>query len=1094
MDTDTPSTTLYTPEEQLALDKAKSSLKYTGSRYEIGIPWKEDHPILPNNRSMAERRFFSLEKSLNKKPKVAERYNEVMQSNIDKGYIVETTFPTSEQACWYLPHFPVIREDKLTTKVRIVLDSAAQYEDTSLNDMMLTGPKIQKDLIDIILRFRSGAVALTGDIKEMFPQVQLRAEDQNYHRLLWRDIGSSGPLKEYKAVRLTFGDRASPFLAQYVVASHAEKNQDRFPLAVAACANALYMDDSIVSVDNVHEGVNLRKELSSMLKEAGFEIRRWCSNKLSVLADVPKEDQADGINFETEELPCVKTLGVKWDAQSDTIGYQYTASSMEVVTKRTLLSKVAKLFDPLQLLAPFVIRAKIILQEAWILGLGWDEPFPSSLATKVTSWIEELPDVANFQLPRWYYGEGLLNRQLHVFVDASSLAYAAVAYILSKYNDGHVSVSLVLARARVAPIKAVSIPRLELMAAVLGMRLGFRVATQLELNVEEAIFWSDSMDVICWLHGKSRRYKPFVAHRVSAIQEVTNPSQWRHVPGIDNPADLATRGAKVEDMSMDTVWTTGPRFLHRGREDWPTPVEVKPEAASQEVLAESKKIDVSSSYGTITSHLLPSTLFDPERYSTWSKTVRVTAWCRRWRRMSGLNRTISPTLEADEILTAEKYWLQYMQGQEQTAGVIEQLKSGEVVKNMRNLSPFLDAEGLLRVGGRLEKSQLPYDAKYPIIVPSRNHLCTLLVRHYHTRCKHAKGTNALLAETRQRFWILNGRAEIKRFQQSCILCIKIKKKQGEQLMASLPSFRVTVPIRAFAKCGIDFAGPFTVKITRFKRDKRYICLFTCLCSRAVHLEVAHGLDTQSFLNAFSRMSSRRGRPEEVVTDNGSNFVGAERYLRELVEGLNQTVILEKAAELGISWKFNPPLGSHHGGVFEAMVKAVKKALKAILSEVNISDEELLTAVVEVEGLLNSRPLVYCGNDPLDEVLTPNHFLYGQSGGQLAPAVMEGLAFNLRHRWRLIQDLVTKVWRRWMREYLSIQQQRPKWFRQRENLKVDEIVLFVDQSNPKGRWPLAKVVKVYPGSDGHVRVVDLEVAGKTMRRPITKLCPLPVVRD
>ena len=238
------------------------------------------------------------------------------------------------------------------------------------------------------------------------------------------------------------------------------------------------------------------------------------------------------------------------------------------------------------------------------------------------------------------------------------------------------------------------------------------------------------------------------------------------------------------------------------------------------------------------------------------------------------------------------------------------------------------------------------------------------------------------------------------------------------------------------------------------------------------------------------MVARRGKPEVMISDNGTNFTSAERELRDLVSTLDQTRIKEQVVHDGIQWRFNPPGGSHHGGIFEALIKSAKKALRAILGESKTTDEELLTAVVEVEGILNSRPLTYCSRDPNDEhVLTPNHFLHGQMGGQLAPRVIDDLAFNPRNRWRFIQDLISKCWRRLMKEYLSTLNTRNKWVEEKRNIAPGEVVLMVDPSNPRGHWPLGRIQETFPGPDGKVRVVRVRIGGKDYVRPITKLFPL-----
>ncbi|XP_070531583.1 uncharacterized protein [Ptychodera flava] len=488
---------------------------------------------------------------------------------------------------------------------------------------------------------------------------------------------------------------------------------------------------------------------------------------------------------------------------------------------------------------------------------------------------------------------------------------------------------------------------------------------------------------------------------------------------------------------------------------------------------------------------------DANRFSIWTRFVRTTAWVLRFislikARRTGKSIDVQPYLEVCELQEADKQILKYIQ-MERFANTIRDLKVGRLTRTrpLKSLSPFLDSDGILRVGGRLQRSSLPYDAKHPLLVPCRNHIATLIVRHYHIKVgRHSKGVNAVLSETRQRYWIVHGREEVKRVQYDCRLCCRRRKKVAEQIMAPLPSHRITVPVRAFAKSGVDNAGPFYTKLTRRVIAKRYLCLFTCTTSRAVHLELAYSMDTDSFRNAISRMVARRGKPEEVISDNGTNFVGANRELGELICAMDQLKIVDSAANKGIIWKFNPPLGSHHGGLFEALIKSAKVALKAILGDARVTDEELHTAIVEVEGLMNSRPLTYCSNDPTDEpVLTPNHFLYGQAGGQLAPRVVDEVACSPKHRWRFIQDLVNQVWKRWNREYLSLLQNRGKWWTRHGNVKVNDIVTLVDPANPRGHWPLGRIEEVYPGRDGCVRTVKVLSQGRPLIRPITKVCPL-----
>jgi hypothetical protein len=311
-------------------------------------------------------------------------------------------------------------------------------------------------------------------------------------------------------------------------------------------------------------------------------------------------------------------------------------------------------------------------------------------------------------------------------------------------------------------------------------------------------------------------------------------------------------------------------------------------------------------------------------------------------------------------------------------------------------------------------------------------------------------------------------------------------------MAPLPSLRLRFTYRAFDQTAIDYAGPFsTIQGRKNSRTKRWLCLFTCLSTRAVHLEVAFGLDTDSFLNAFMRFVYRRGVPKEVLSDNGTNFVGAANELAEAVKNLNQDKIRQVTCMEGIVWHFNPPAAPHFGGVFEIMIKAAKRAIYAVLKYQDVTDEQLITVFTGVESFLNSRPLTYQTADPKDNTpLTPNHFLYGQMGGRFA-VELDGTVYNPQKKWRKVQEIISCVWRRWLKEYLPTLNTRSKWVEITKDLKTDDIVLVLDSNLPRGRWPLGRILETFPGKDGHNRVAKVQCGEKTFVRPIHKLVPLDV---
>ena len=349
-----------------------------------------------------------------------------------------------------------------------------------------------------------------------------------------------------------------------------------------------------------------------------------------------------------------------------------------------------------------------------------------------------------------------------------------------------------------------------------------------------------------------------------------------------------------------------------------------------------------------------------------------------------------------------------------------------------------------------------------------------------------------------RFWIVKGRRVVRNIIKSCPECRRrFSMQTAGQMMAPLPKARL-YSLRAFDRIGIDYAGPFLTKQGRGKiRAKRYLCLFTCLATRAVHLEMSYSLDTDSFINAFTRMSSRRGTPTYVLTDNGTNFVGAEREMRELIEALDHDKIIQGTSKHHpIDWKFNPPSAPHFGGVFEAMIKSAKKAIKAILGDADITDEELHTAICGAERLLNSRPITYVSSNPNDlSPLTPNHFLVGQIGGSFAPEALDQTeVYNPRKRWHRVQQLLQQFWKRWRKEFLPRLNVRSKWFHPRHNLKEGDVVLIAEPKDNRGDWPLGRVMETYPGADGLVRAVKVQSKSKEYIRPVHRLCPLEYIEE
>lgn len=637
-------------EEQAAMKRVEQSIKFENQMYRVSIPWKDREPVLPDNYQMALRRLENTEKRLRRSPDIATAYSKCIEQYIEKGYIRKIPEHEHSQSKWYLPHFPVFKPDKDTTKTRIVFDASAKCEGVSLNDAIHQGPKLQRDLFDVLLRFRRLPVAVVCDIAEMYLRIGIAPEDKPYHRFLWRGISQNRPPDVYEFDRVVFGVNSSPFQAQFVLQQHAKSYQGDFPLGAEAVQKSTYMDDSMDSVLNDELGIELYNQLSRMLSKAGMHARKWLSNSPSVLAQIPLQDRKAEVDLDRDQLPCAKTLGVWWHAHRDVFTFKENAPENTMMyTKRNFLKKIATLFDPIGLIAPFTIRAKMLLQDMWTAGLEWDDKLTEPLTNSARAWFGELGDLKQLQIPRCLgeKQETSDTMSLHTFVDASTDAYGAVVYARCTYKDGFSSSNIIAAKTRVAPSISTSIPRLELMAAIVGVRLTTRISKVLEIPMNQSTFWSDSANVLWWIRGRSREFKPFVANRVGEIQSNTNPEQWRYVPTSLNPADFLSRGMKATDLAKSNTWWRGPDFLRQSENTWPISkafgkptgdVEIKRSTAVRKEIPKNQNSGVldnrshdcaSSAYIAVDANE-GTFLLDPSHYSSWLKLRRIQAWVNRF--------------------------------------------------------------------------------------------------------------------------------------------------------------------------------------------------------------------------------------------------------------------------------------------------------------------------------------------------------------------------------------------------------------------------------------------------------------------------------
>ena len=923
-----------------------------------------------------------------------------------------------------------------------------------------------------------------ADIEAMFHQVRVDQRDQDVLRFLWWPQGDldRAPATYRMTVHL-FGGTWSPSCCTYALHRTVEEHAQQYPQAIRdTVLKNFYVDDCLKSVATEKEAINLVAQLKKLVAQGGFNLTKWMSNRPSVLKEIPQADRSRRVKEWTWDSPMEdRALGVCWHVQRDQLGFQ--AREMDKpLTKRGVLSMLSSVYDPLGIASPFVLRAKKIMQDLCRAKIGWDDSVSPEQKQQWLEWVAGLEEITRLCVPRCIQPTQVVERQLHHFADASEMAYGVATYLRTRDTSGRVYSALVMAKSRLAPIKQLTIPRLELQAATLATRQDALLRKELDVDLERSQFWTDSTIVLQYISNTEARYHTFVANRVAEIQERTLAADWRHVPTAENPADDASRGTSAAELSR-LQWLQGPAFLLSPPDEWPDlglvlPVEdsdpeVKMPAAS---FATTEERD-----GGPVEKLIA-------HYSNWARLLRATAGFLVVADVKLRGAKCITSLQPEHLQKAEEALFAHIQGRHFTEEVAALLQGRRVppASSVSRFRPRLQGR-LMVATGRLTHANLHPETKCPIILPSQHPAVTTLVRHVHERTAHA-GREYVRAELRQRYCILGAATLVRKVLNDCVDCRKRAARPCVQLEADLPADRVTPGDPAFTSVGIDYFGPILVKRGR-GREKKYGCIFTCLVMRAVHIEVSDSLETDSFLNCLYRFMARRGEPRLIRSDNGTNFVGAEKELRRELEALDHDHIQDRLNEQRVKWIFNPPGASHMGGVWERQIRTVKKVFAGLAREQVLTYEMLVTLLVMAEGIINNRPITAVSDDPRDfEPLTPNHLLIHRPA-TAPPGLFNDRDLGSRRKWRQVQYLADVFWKRWTREYLPLLRQRTKWQDPHRNVQVGDLVLVLERPLPRHQWPVARVTAVHPGQDGLVRSARIRTKDSELVRPVTKLCLL-----
>ncbi len=1115
----------YVSDDDVALAQFNETVFFENGRYHVRWPRKPNAPPLPTNYQLAYRRLCSLVRRLHSENESYLRplYQKIFEEQESEG-IIEKVDENTETGDiqHYIPHQPVVQMQRETTKLRIVYDASAKMNKNcpSLNDCLYRGPVLLPDLCGLLLRFCLFPIAILADVAKAFLQVGLQVPDRDATRFLCpRDFENpsmdASNVQIYRFTRVCFGVISSPFLLAATIRYHLEKANT--PLANLISKN-IYVDNVILGTNSVAEAQAMYNEAKGLFQSAGMNLREWMSNSTDFVQAIPESDRANPKK--------AKIFGLPWNLEEDylTIPGIYKINN-NCKTKRDVLKSIATIFDPLGLLAPIVLLAKVFLQQMWLDKLEWDIEMSEELRNRWKSIAEQLQKLADFHIPR-YIGCMIDEKtELHVFVDASLKAYACAVYFRHCMN-GQIYSRLIFAKNRVAPQKRMTIPRLELLAMLLGVRAINFVVKQLPISICDCTLWSDSTCCLAWLTS-DKPLSVFVTNRKTEILK----SPWlkfRYILTTQNPADCATHGISATTLMDSQLWWEGPPFFKiPNKSEWPIFDQPKPDKKLidyEESKSKSSKDSIITASVTKNNEIESKSVFPIDRCSSFTKLCRISIVILRFvalilNRLTDQTKTkyesiikkfapfrINGKINAKEMHVIEQHLIKVEQQRHffEIFQLLEKAKSNDMMKKLRITK---DENDILRCQGRMQYADLPDEAKTPILLPRSSWLTTLIVRDIHEQHGHV-GVQHTLTLIRNKYWITKGRQVVNQYIRNCVEC---KKTGGGPFL--LPSMPPLPPERVkkskpFENVGLDYLGPIWIKDNN-ERVKSWVCLITCFITRAIHLEPVLNLSAEQFLNSFRRFISRRGKPDLVLSDNAPQFKLANQVLdKAWSETLQHDDVVAYCANRKINWRFTVAYAPWMGGIYERLVASVKSAFKKTVGRRLLSLEQLFTFLNEIEAILNTRPLTYVDQDINSYVLKPSDFLclngslgtptldYDKNDPDYIPKI--DTQDKLLRYLQTSQEQANTFWSIWSSEYLSLLRehervghQHPRVISERKPI-INEIVLVKEENLPRGAWKLARIQTVHHGKDGQIRAASIRTTtGKCLTRPITMLYPLEI---
>jgi transposase InsO family protein len=987
------------------------------------------------------------------------RCNEIIQEQLETG-IIESAPRESDNTIHYLPHRPVVRDGK----VRIVVDASAKLKNgRSLNDFLHAGPSLIGSLVEMLINFRLHEIALSADIEKAFLRVGLNEADRDLVRFLWVDDVTK-PIDEvtlvtYRFTRTPFGVASSPFLLNMVLQELFADAEN--PILQQVCKR-FYVDNFILSVNSEVQAVELYELVTERLASAGFNLRDWISNSKKFNETLPpnKRNSAEGE---------VKILGMEWNLNDDTMSVKFSDEPVSYqVTLRLALSVLAAVFDPLGLCSPSLLELKLFIQECWKAKVTMDEGLPADKVAQFRKLMLEREEIKDIRVSRylWSSASSEGSYELHCFCDASKLAYGCAIYLVHKTKLGS-EARLIFTKLRVAPIQSRSIPQLELLGVLIGKRTVSYVKKLLPFTVARTLVWTDATTVIQWLH--STAVQPLFVHNRLVELRQAQDIIFHYVSSKDNPADVLSRGQKASKLRDNKLWWHGPSWLVQERLWPPAPV-----TALEYDTAVPRAVTLFFKSRLAEAFLLTEA---NEKLLNWDQFVK------KLLRVPFIGKLYSKRglTQSESFLHAESILIRLLQTK-YFSYELRLLREG--IKPASDLDLFLHTDGIIHCRDRYETAPIHWDRVHPLLLPRESPIVRTLIIKVHRACLHA-GAEVTLIKFRERFWITRARTLFKSVIHCCNLCRRWKGGAYKlPPMPLLPQVRTT-PVVPFLNVGIDCFGPLRVRpqgSSPMITVKTYGTIFTCLVTRAIHLELAGDLSGDQFLQALTRFCSRRGKPKFIVSDNGSNFIFVQPLVGRRVE-LTDAKVDDFITENAIDWHFNPAYQPWQGGVYERMIGLVKDLLLKVLGRDVIDYVTLTTVLCQIEDIINSRPLTYIPGNEITEPLTPNCFLRPASNSastdiNVNPAAVSYSASKLLTGYKTVYAFLEHFRERFYTEYLQRMREKHIALHRspRGSVKflprVGEMVLVKGLEARRTQWPLGVVERLDArGAQAWVRVVD-----------------------